>query len=455
MKIRDKITLQILATIGIILFVAFATIFLSFSRYRAEDFYRRLEAKAQAVGQMLVEIDEIDASLLSKMEQNNPSRLHNEHILIFNLDNTPVFSNDERHQINLSQADLRAAGFGNGVRKRQGNFEIAGTSYQGGESTLIVFVAAEDIFGFRKIVSLRNILLLVFALSIITTTIAARILAGRALQPIRTVISQVDAIGVANLNARVNAGSGRDEVALLASTFNKMLERLEGSFRMQKDFIGNASHELKTPLTVITGELEVMLMQDRTSEEYKSTMRSVLEEISNLNDLSERLLMLAQASSATSRLHFSEVRVDDLVWQARSELLKRDCSCTVLFEMLDFIDDEKYFLVKGSEFLLKTAVINLMENGCKFSYNQAVKVQLSMAPERIILDFNDNGPGIPEEEIPKIFEPFYRSAAAGKVRGHGIGLALTQRIISLHNGTIAVRCGEGNGTNFRVVLPGI
>ena len=453
MKIRDKITLQILATVGIILLVAFITIYFSFAGYRAEDFYRRLESKAQAVAQMLIEIDEIDASLLSKIEQNNPSRLHNEFILIFTLELEPVFSNDEQHQIKLSEEDLRKASYRDGLRRRQGRFEIAGTSYQGGESTLVVFVAAEDVFGLRKIISLRNILMLVFAISIITTTIAARGLAGRALKPIRTVISQVDAIGVSNLNARVSAGSGRDEVAQLADTFNKMLDRLEDSFLMQKDFIGNASHELKTPLTVITGELEVMLMQERTNEEYKSTMKSVLEEIITLNDLAERLLMLAQASSSASRVHFSDLRIDDLIWQARSELLKRDRNYTVQFEMLDFIDDEKYFLVRGSENLIRAAMINLMENGCKFSLNTTVKVQLSMAPGRIILDFNDNGPGIPEEEIPKIFQPFYRSPTAAKVRGHGIGLALTERIVSLHGGTITVRCDEGSGTNFRVVLP--
>ena len=452
MKIRDKIALQILATVGVILLLAFITIYLSFSRYRSEDFYSRLEAKAQSVGQMLVEIDEVDPTLLSKMEQNNPSRLHNEYILVFKPNKTPVFSNDEQNLIRITAADFRVATYGDGVRRRQGSFQIAGTSYQGSETVLIVFVAAEDADGFDRMKSLRNILLLVFAISILTSVIAARMLAGRALKPIRTVISQVDSIGIASLNARVNAGSGRDEMAQLANTFNKMLVRLQNSFEMQKDFIGNASHELKTPLTVITAELEVMLMQERTNEEYKKTLRSVREEISNLNELSERLLMLAQASSATSSAHFSDLRIDDLVWQARSEILKRDRQCNVLFEMLDFFDDEKYFLVKGNESLMKTALINLMENGCKYSFDQKVKVLLSMAPGHIILEFNDNGPGIPEEEIPRIFQPFYRSPSTNKVRGHGIGLTLTERIITLHNGTITVSCSEGKGTTFRVVL---
>lgn len=185
------------------------------------------------------------------------------------------------------------------------------------------------------------------------------------------------------------------------------------------------------------------------------TMQSILEEISNLNDLSERLLMLAQASSAIHSQHFTDLRIDDLVWQARSELLKRDCGCSIQFEMLDFIDDEQFFLVRGSEYLLRTAMINLMENGCKFSYDHSVKVQLSMAPGRICLDFIDYGPGIPDEEISKIFQPFYRSQATAKVRGHGIGLTLTERIILLHNGSIGVHCGEGRGTRFRVELPSI
>ena len=107
-------------------------------------------------------------------------------------------------------------------------------------------------------------------------------------------------IGVANLDARISEGNGKDELSQLAQTFNKMLERIESAFKTQKNFIANASHELRTPLTVITGHLEVILMNARKNEEYRKTIISVLGNIKNLNHISNRLLQLAQASSEFS-----------------------------------------------------------------------------------------------------------------------------------------------------------
>jgi signal transduction histidine kinase len=122
----------------------------------------------------------------------------------------------------------------------------------------------------------------------------------------------------------VAEGTENDEISKLAHTFNNMLERLETAFKMQKNFIANASHELRTPLTTITGQLEVALMNVRTNTEYENIMYSVLEDIKNLNTASNRLLLLAQASSETSEIDFRPVRIDDVVWQGVAELRKRN-----------------------------------------------------------------------------------------------------------------------------------
>ncbi len=317
----------------------------------------------------------------------------------------------------------------------------------------MVFAAATDIYGFGKLKRLRIILVIVFIISLIIVFFLGRFFASRALNPISDIMSQVDAIGVSNLDARVLEGNGKDELARLGQTFNNMLERIEIAFKTQKNFIANASHELRTPLTVITGQLEVILMNARKNEEYRKTIISVLEDIKNLNQISNRLLLLAQASSEFPEADFTLVRIDDVLWQARKEIMKRHDNYRVHVNFSDSIDDERTLTVKGNELLLKTALSNLMDNACKYSENHTSEVYIHNENSQVVMNFSDKGRGIPEEEMPMIFQPFYRASNAVDVKGHGIGLSLVEKIMVLHKGQISVESEIMNGTDFILFLP--
>ena len=268
-------------------------------------------------------------------------------------------------------------------------------------------------------------------------------------------MSEVDAIGVSNLDVRVTEGNGKDELARLSQTFNKMLERLEVAFKTQKNFIANASHELRTPLTVITGQLDVIMMRKRNNEDYRKTISSVLEDIKNLNHISNRLLLLAQTSSEFSEADFSAMRIDDILWQARKEILKRHENYKVHLNFSEIFDDELKLTINGNELLIKTALGNLIDNGCKYSGNHTSEILIDHENNHVIMHFSDNGIGIPEDEINMIFQPFYRAKNAIGIRGHGIGLSLADKIIGLHNGNIKVRSEVSKGTEFTLSLPAI
>jgi signal transduction histidine kinase len=317
----------------------------------------------------------------------------------------------------------------------------------------VVFVAAVDIYGFKKLAILRWILTIVFIIGLVMVYFAGRVFAGRAVQPILKVMSQVDRIGISNLNARLDEGPSKDEIARLSATFNKLLERLEASFKMQKSFIANASHEMNTPLTVITGQLEVVLMKARTNQEYTDTVTTVLSEIRNLNLLSKKLLLLAQASTELTGVNFALLRIDDLLWQVRSEILARSPEFSVQIEIHQDIDDADQLTVSGNEMLLKTAIANIVENGCKYSGNHSVRVGLSRVSEHLVIHFADQGIGIAETEIQMIFQPFYRSHAVKTSEGHGIGLSLAEKVITLHKGSLSVTSQVGNGSDFMIRLP--
>jgi signal transduction histidine kinase len=245
--------------------------------------------------------------------------------------------------------------------------EILGQFYAGKYDRYVVFAAAQDIYGVLKLTRLRIILFIVFIISLFIIYISGKIFVSRALTPISNIMAQVSAIGESNLNARISEGNGKDELSQLAQTFNKMLERIESAFKTQKNFIANASHELRTPLTVITGHMEVILMKARTNEEYRKTIISVLGNIKNLNHISNRLLQLAQTSSEHSDSDFETVRVDEILWQARQDVLKINEKFRINISFSEAIDDENNLQVRGNEQLLRTAISNIMDNRCKYS----------------------------------------------------------------------------------------
>src|SRR4030042_637987 len=227
MEIRKKLLYQFITIVALILLLSSLAIYFSFSRIRKEEFYDRLDNKAKMVIQMLIEINEIDAELLKKIERNNPVTLPDEKIIIYDYQNNILYSTDENHVLKITPELLNEVRLTNDVRLKQKPYEILGQFYTSRYDRFVVFAAATDIFGLGKLYRLRMILIIVFFISLIIVFFSGRIFALRALKPISDIMSQVDAIGVSNLNLRVSEGNGMDEIALLARTFNKMLDRIE------------------------------------------------------------------------------------------------------------------------------------------------------------------------------------------------------------------------------------
>jgi signal transduction histidine kinase len=317
----------------------------------------------------------------------------------------------------------------------------------------VVIAAATDIFGYKKLQNLLVILAVVFCATIVIISIAGWFYAGKALQPIANVVNSVDEISITSLNLRVDEGNGKDEIAKLAQRFNSMLSRLESSFATQKNFISNASHELRTPLTAITGQLEVVLLNARSAEEYQNVINSVLDDIKNLNRLSNRLLLLAQSSLEEREKRMTPLRIDELLWQVKEELQKHNPSFQIKIDLDEMLDDENKLIIKGDDQLIKTALLNIIENGCKYSINHMTKVLIASSRFGLTITFQDNGIGIPKEDIGNIFEPFYRGSNTAVIKGHGIGLSMVKNIIKLHKGAIQIESEEGFGTTITLTLP--
>lgn len=454
MNIRNRLTVRFILIVAIILVLGSMLIYVFSADYRQEDYYNRLRNKANNTAKLLIDVDEIDVTLLRRLEKDNPVSLPNEIIVVYDFRNHIIFSTDSARQIFIDQNLLNRIRLEDEVRYTSGNFEVLGFLFKGRYDRFTVVAAATDIYGFNKLKNLRTILLSVFAISIIVVSIAGWLFAGKALEPISKVISRVDEISISSLNLRVDEGNGKDEIAKLAQTFNNMLTRLETSFKAQRNFIANASHELRTPLTSITGQLEVTLLNSRSTEEYKAVLYSVLEDIKNMNTLSNRLLLLAQATSKEREKKMSTLRIDDLIWQIRDEMMSHNASYIVTIDLEHNLDDER-MLVHGDAQLIRSAFTNIIENSCKYSPDHTASVLIKSSGSSLTVVFADKGIGIAANDLSSIFDPFYRGANAQNVKGSGIGLSIVKPILQLHDATIQVDSVVGQGTTFTVSFPAV
>ncbi len=452
MTIRARITLLFTAIVASLLLVFCLIIYLLAEGHRRNEFYERLRAEAFASVELLFGRETISPELFKLLDKNKITVLNQEEIIIYNQANQIIYESGTDY-LNIAPPILHQVRQQEEVHLRRGNREIVGVYHPQPDQPYVVFASAVDLYGFSK---QRNLRLLLAAGWLAATAVvlgAGWFFAGKFLQPINRVIGQVDNITASRLDLRVDEGNGRDEMGRLAYRFNQMLDRLEESFQLQRTFVSNASHELRTPLTAITGQLEVALLTDHTAEELRNVLGSVLEDVRQLNRLSNGLLTLAGINPNEPLTSFTAVRIDELLWQLRSEIGKMQPSCTIRLEMDGFPENESGLSLKGNESLLRIALLNLLENGCKFSPDHTVGVKLTFLPDYLMLEFQNQGVPIPAEEIPFIFKPFYRGSQSRHLPGHGIGLSLTERIIRLHQGSILVQSTAVAGTSFTVILP--
>lgn len=324
--------------------------------------------------------------------------------------------------------------------------------HQGGQ--YVVLAQGGDKLGRGYMANLKRILIFRGLILLLIIFISGWLYAGRFLKPISDIVGQANLITYRNMDQRLRGTGTDDEIGRLISTFNSMLDRLEVSFNAQKKFVSNASHELRNPLAAIKGHVDVALLKDRDNEEYRKVLNEVSVDIARLRTLTDHLLELANSDEGVAQ-HFKEVRIDDLLWNAREEMLRRNPGCGVAVHFDHLMDSDRGITCKGDPDLLGTAFKNLMDNACKFSEDKMVEVRITAENGTIRILFIDHGIGIAEPDLRHVYDPFFRGGNTGGFHGHGIGLSLVRRIIKLHGGRTRIRSKLNEGTTVELTLPNL
>jgi signal transduction histidine kinase len=452
MKLRDRLTLLFTAA-SLLLLVAFAVaIYVGYARNRSEEFYKRLRLQAETKADLLLDA-RVQPEVLQLIYKNARNTLYQEEVAIYGEDLGLLYHDAvDIDIVKEDEAMLRRILAEGEIRFVQEGWQVVGFRLMHAERPYAITAAALDVVGLERQSELRQLLVLALLVFAVLLIVAGRFLAGQALRPIGALARRAEDIGATNLDLRLPEGRGRDELAHMAATFNRMLDRLEKSFDGQKEFVSNVAHELRTPLAAIVGELELARERERSIPELQAAIDLALGDARRLSRLTTGLLDLAKAGYDRSEVAFHTLRPDEVLLEAMEDLQRMEPGHRV---DIAFVNDpeEREPHITGNAYLLRTAFLNLMENACKYSDDHRCTVTLGTDAHELRIAFADHGRGIAAEDLPHLFKPFYRGGNGQRTAGHGIGLGLAQRIITLHRGTIEVESTVGEGSTFTVRLP--
>lgn len=297
----------------------------------------------------------------------------------------------------------------------------------------------------------RFILLAAVPAIVLIAAAAAWFLTRRSLAPVLAMSRQAQRIGTQNTDERLPVANARDELGLLAATFNGLLSRLAAALEGQRRFMADASHELRTPISVVRTTAAVNLARTgRTEEEYRGALEIIESQSRRLSRMVEDMLNLARADSGSFTVRMRPFHLDEVLLetaQAAAVLAKEK-------EIRVEIGDLTEAPFSGDEDLLRQMVLNLLDNAVKYTPARGrIRVALERLNESWLIRVEDNGQGIPEEARPHIFDRFYRVEAQSKSVGAGLGLAIAQWIARLHGGMLELEHSGPDGSTFLATLP--
>lgn len=300
--------------------------------------------------------------------------------------------------------------------------------------------------------NLKNILILLFPIVLLGLFIITRFLAGRSIIPVKVITSTTDRITRNNLNERVLLPQNKDELHRLASSINELLNRIQNAIERERQFTADASHQLRTPLAVLKGTLEVLVRKPRKEEEYQEKIKSSIAEIDRISGIVNQLLILARFDKNTQKLEKRKldlrIAVDDILQRFKSTIHPKNLSINVDADAESCLSSDPYYVDLILENIISNAVKYATQNG-------KIDISILEKERELVCKIKDNGIGIQKADLQNIFHPFFRSEELNhkEIKGNGLGLSIVKKASELLDVRIEVNSEISQGTTFSVFFP--
>lgn len=435
MNLKDKLSLNSTLLFALTFGLVMSGSFFLFKNHMKNLYYESLEENAMVTALFYFEKDEINETDKIRYQEIKKQyrKISDESVRIYEAKTKKIYLNDGL-DIYLKNEDLKNIIKNKTIYFTKGKRQFVGLFYQDNEGDFIIVTSGIDHDGNLQLKTLAFMFILFYLAGIPLNYFLGTFLAKKTFSPFEQVISKVNSITTENLHSRLVVTDSRqtDEIGELISTFNYLLERLESGVMMQKNFIKHASHELKTPLTVLTGHIDVSLQQPRTVEEYEKVLQSLRKDTKHLKSILEGLLVLS-GLEVSEMQEMEIVRIDEIIWNILEKKTVEYPNSKISFDLTDIAENEDLLSITAEKHLLFTALSNIIDNAIKYSFPKRVTIEALNLNSNLVIKIKDQGPGISERDKVKIFDPFFRSENTRHIQGQGLGLYITMQILKRQN----------------------
>lgn len=443
MKVGSKIAL-FYTLVSVLTTVIIIAVFYIFSTQYINRLYASyLREKAYLTAQKHWEKDEVDEQSYQIIQRKYDELLPEAHEILLNMDSLSEVRDTLNKYLTQQQQTLLIAGedsipFSFKYKDQLG----AALYYPDNEGNFIVLVMSRNAYGteIQEHLLLLSIFLVLF--SSVLIYFIGKLYSGRILVPLQHILKELKKIRANSLNRRLKKTGNNDELEEIIITLNSMLDRLDSAFKAEKSFVSHASHELNNPITAIQGECEISLLKERSIGEYVEALQRISSESKRLSNLIRHLLFLSRQDEELLKNNMEETSLQDML---------TDLTTGNARIRLHIQESGTQATVQANPYLLKIALKNIIDNACKYSKKE-VDITLSRINQQVVIEIEDRGIGIPQEEIEHIFQSFYRGSNTHDYAGQGIGLSLTMKIISAYNGKLEISSEIEKGTKVRVIF---
>jgi len=452
-SLKRRFTIYFSILFSVLLAVVLIAVFTMFAQFRKSEFKQRLEEKAISTVALVADLNVSKQDVLAILDENSIDKLYINRILVFGKDTNLIYSNVSGAAQILSTVDLQ-------MLKKKGSFFISenqvdrfGILYKiHNNSEFYVLITAEDKPGHRHLWYLGYLLLGAFIIGTTSVIFLARSLSGRILLPLRQIQQRITDISEKKLHIRLEETRNNDEIDKLAHAFNEMMDRIDSSYKQQKEFTDNASHELRTPITRIIMQIQNLITLESHSDKTKQYLNSIMMDSSQIADTISSLLLLSRIDPGKISGFFPPCRLDEIIFEAIQFISKTYPDVRIHFNIENQSDNEIDIEVKGDSNLLKIVFINLFKNAYLYAADKLINVTLIQEKEDLKVVITNNGELISPDDRENLFKAFARGRNAKNIQGTGLGLRITERILNHHNAQIDYEVSDGHLNCFKVIF---
>ena len=450
MKIRNRIRLIFSFVFLIFLGITFLSVFFISSNYRKQEFFERLKEQSHLTLKLLTEVKGIDEDILQTIDKNTINNLYDEKIILFDstgkniytsIDDTPIhYSIEIINRIKISSEPLQFT---------EGTYEIFAEKIKKENEIYFSIAKANDKYGLQKITYLGWTLFLVYLIAIAIVIYTTFYFSKLITDPINKLAGEIEKTSSTNLKEIVSIPNTEDEISFLAIKFNELLQRIEKSFAFQKYFIHHVSHELKTPMAVLIANIE-RISDSNLTEEQKTGLDFQKSGLMQLASVINTLLDISRFEQNDGEIKMTKIRIDELIFETINELSFIYEKAHFDFNIQSEVEDADQLLVTGNERMLRIAMNNLLKNAIAYSSDQIVIINLQIENSRIKIDILNDGKILSTVEQELLYKYFFRGENSRQIKGFGLGLVLTDKIIRIHQADLLYSIAEDGKNCFTV-----